>query len=76
MGDQPRIPQRCLTDGDRAAQAAGQGADFVSIGKSALANPGWPLRVRDSLPLREFDKRLLAPAADVKESELDLLLNV
>lgn len=28
-----------------AAQALEQGADYVSIGKSALANPDWPMRM-------------------------------
>lgn len=59
-----------LHDGQRASQALAQGADYVAIGKSALANPDWPTRVRDAVELRAFDKSLLAPSADVKESEL------
>ncbi|WP_336777015.1 NADH:flavin oxidoreductase [Pantoea sp. USHLN256] len=59
-----------LGDASRAAQALEQGADYVSIGKSALANPDWPMRIRDGAELREFDKNLLAPSADVKNCEL------
>ena len=59
-----------LSDCHRASQALEQGADFVALGKSALANPDWPMRVRDAAPLQEFDKSLLAPSADVKNCEL------
>jgi 2,4-dienoyl-CoA reductase-like NADH-dependent reductase (Old Yellow Enzyme family) len=64
------IANGSLRDANTAAQALAQGADFVSIGKSALANPDWPMRIRNGAELRAFDKNLLAPSADVKECEL------
>ena len=66
------IANGSLIDGECATQATEQGADFVAIGKSALANPDWPERVKNAVPLREFDCGILAPAADVKDSELAL----
>lgn len=59
-----------LSDSGSASQALEQGADYVALGKSALANPDWPMRIRDAAPMREFDKNLLAPSADVKDCEL------
>lgn len=69
------IANGSLSDGESAVLALNHGADFVAIGKSALANPDWPLRVRHSEVLRAFDKAILAPAADVKDSELSLTLS-
>ena len=66
----PIIANGALSNASTAAQALEQGADYVSIGKSALANPDWPMRIRDGVALREFDKNLLAPSADVKNCEL------
>lgn len=51
------------------AQAAGMlargEADFVSLGRGALAHADWPRRVRDGLPLAAFDPAMLAPIADL-----------
>lgn len=50
-------------------------ADFVAIGKTALANPDWPQRIRRGQSLRPFDPDLLSPLADIKTSELTDLAN-
>ncbi|NIG46434.1 NADH:flavin oxidoreductase [Enterobacter sp. Acro-832] len=55
---------------EKAEKVIALGADFVAIGKSALANPDWPARVREQKALREFDPAILSPRADVKDSEL------
>lgn len=47
-----------------------QGATLIALGKPALANPDWPQRVAEGLPLNPFDGQILAPVADVKEREL------
>lgn len=59
-----------LDDGALAEEALRQGADFVAIGKAALANHDWPTRVANNEPLRALPAHLLAPLADIKESEL------
>ena len=66
----PVVINGSLSDAERAGMALYQGADYVALGKSALANPDWPQRVRHGQPLRAFDQNLLAPSADVKNSEL------
>ncbi|HHB1425000.1 TPA: NADH:flavin oxidoreductase [Serratia odorifera] len=47
-----------------------QGADLIALGRGALANHDWPKRVEGGEPLREFDRRILGPIADIKDSEL------
>lgn len=37
--------------------------DFVAVGKAALANHDWPLRVQDNLPLTAFDFDMFSPMA-------------
>ncbi len=66
----PIIANGNLSTAETAGMALHQGADYVAIGKSALANPDWPARIREQRPLQAFDKQLLAPSADVKNSEL------
>lgn len=58
-----------LDDGALAEKLLGMGADFVSIGKAALANPDWPERVSAGLPLRDLPDDILSPIADIKEKE-------
>ena len=36
-------------------------ADLISLGRGALADPDWPLRVADGRPLAEFDATMLKP---------------
>lgn len=47
-------------------------ADFIAIGRQALANPDTPLRVQQGLPLSEFNKEgIMLPKAYVKDFELE-----
>lgn len=59
-----------LDDGERAEQQLEKGADFVAIGKAALANHDWPQRVRDGVPLQALPPTVLAPLATIKAFEL------
>lgn len=58
-----------LDDGETAEKLLGMGADFVSIGKAALANPDWPRKVSSGLPLYDLPGDILSPVADIKEKE-------
>jgi len=54
----------------QAVAALDDGADIVTIGRGALANPDFPRRLSERLVLRDFDPAILGPIANVKESEL------
>ncbi|EPH6763160.1 NADH:flavin oxidoreductase [Cronobacter dublinensis] len=58
-----------LDNGEMAEKLLGMGADFVSIGKAALANPDWPQKVGAGLPLQELPEDILSPVADIKDKE-------
>ncbi|QCR38235.1 NADH:flavin oxidoreductase [Nissabacter sp. SGAir0207] len=64
------IANGSLHDPQRAEQVLAQGADFITLGRGALANADWPMKVRHQSPLAEFDRAILGPIADIKESEL------
>nr|WP_100148291.1 NADH:flavin oxidoreductase [Achromobacter arsenitoxydans] len=55
-----------------AVQAEGvlarQEADFISLGRGALAHADWPARLRAGEPREEFDRGLLAPIADLENA--------
>jgi 2,4-dienoyl-CoA reductase-like NADH-dependent reductase (Old Yellow Enzyme family) len=53
------------------ALIASEEAEVVALGKSALANPDWPERVRARDELQEFDPQLLQPLAHIKKRELE-----
>jgi 2,4-dienoyl-CoA reductase-like NADH-dependent reductase (Old Yellow Enzyme family) len=55
---------------EQAVAALDDGADIVTIGRGALANPDFPRRLSERLVLRDFDPAILGPIANVKESEL------
>jgi 2,4-dienoyl-CoA reductase-like NADH-dependent reductase (Old Yellow Enzyme family) len=55
---------------DRATAAIDDGADIVSIGRAALANPDLPRSFATNAPLNAFDPAILSPIANIKESEL------
>jgi 2,4-dienoyl-CoA reductase-like NADH-dependent reductase (Old Yellow Enzyme family) len=55
---------------EQAVAALDAGADIVTIGRGALANPDFPRRLSENLVLRDFDPAILGPVANVKESEL------
>ncbi|PNG25453.1 NADH:flavin oxidoreductase [Methylocella silvestris] len=59
-----------LHDIERATAALNEGADILTIGRGALANPDLPRRLSDRNALNAFDPAILGPIADVKETEL------
>lgn len=70
-GKLPVIANGQLGDHDKAATLVERGdATIVTLGKTALANPDWPLRVALDAPVAEFDYALLQPLANIKASEL------
>ncbi len=54
----------------QAVAALGDGADIVTFGRGALANPDLPRRLSERVALRDFDPAILGPIADIKASEL------
>ncbi len=48
------------------------GADFIALGRGALANHDWPQRVANGKSVREFDNAILGPIANIKDSELSV----
>lgn len=59
-----------LHDQTRARQVMNMGADFIALGRGALANHDWPTRVATGKAIREFDSAILGPIADIKDAEL------
>lgn len=55
---------------EQAVAVLDDGADIVTIGRGALANPDLPRRLAESAALNEFDPAILSPIANIKESEL------
>jgi 2,4-dienoyl-CoA reductase-like NADH-dependent reductase (Old Yellow Enzyme family) len=55
---------------ERAVAALNDGADIVTIGRGALANPDLPRRWSDRGAVRDFDPTILGPIANIKEIEL------
>jgi 2,4-dienoyl-CoA reductase-like NADH-dependent reductase (Old Yellow Enzyme family) len=64
------IANGSLHDIERAKSVLNDGADIVTLGRGALANPDLPNRLVARSPLNEFDPVILGPIADIKESEL------
>lgn len=70
-GKLPVIANGQLGDAGKAAALVERGdATVVTLGKTALANPDWPLRIAQDAPVAEFDYALLQPLANIKASEL------
>lgn len=59
-----------LHEESRAIQVMEMGADFIALGRGALANHDWPERVIAGETVREFDSAILGPIADIKDAEL------
>ncbi|MCW6512444.1 NADH:flavin oxidoreductase [Lichenifustis flavocetrariae] len=59
-----------LHDVERAVAALDDGADIVTIGRGALANPDLPRRLSERGVLKDFDPSILGPFANIKDSEL------
>jgi 2,4-dienoyl-CoA reductase-like NADH-dependent reductase (Old Yellow Enzyme family) len=55
---------------DQAVAALDDGADIVTIGRGALANPDLPRRLANRDALNDFDPTILGPIANIKETEL------
>lgn len=55
---------------DQAVAALDDGADIVTIGRGALANPDLPRRLANRDTLNDFDPTILGPIANIKEAEL------
>lgn len=64
------IANGSLHNVNRAEDVMQAGADFIALGRGALANHDWPERVRNGLDTREFDSAILGPIADIKDSEI------
>lgn len=59
-----------LHDLEKARQVMKDGADIVTFGRGALANPDLPRRFAEAMPLRDFDPAILGPIANIKSQEL------
>ncbi|MCT9094828.1 NADH:flavin oxidoreductase [Haloarchaeobius sp. HME9146] len=60
-----------LGDPEAAREATEAGADLLTLGTGALANPDWPTRVADDRELDQFDPaRFLAPTAELADHEI------
>jgi 2,4-dienoyl-CoA reductase-like NADH-dependent reductase (Old Yellow Enzyme family) len=59
-----------LHDPLRAQEVMGMGADFISLGRGALANHDWPNRIAAGNSPRDFDNAILGPIADIKDCEV------
>jgi len=68
--DLPIMANGSLHEPQRAQDMIALGADFIALGRGALANHNWPKRVKDGQLLNPFDSSLLGPIADIKDSEL------
>jgi 2,4-dienoyl-CoA reductase-like NADH-dependent reductase (Old Yellow Enzyme family) len=55
---------------EQAVAALDDGADIVTLGRGALANPDLPKRLAEQSILNEFDPTILGPIADIKDVEL------
>lgn len=66
----PVIANGSLHDPARAAGlVAAHDVDMVALGRGALTHADWPRRVADGAPLAEFDRRILAPLADLANAD-------
>lgn len=68
--DLPVIANGALGDPAKAeGMIASRQADFVAIGKAALANRDWPKRVRHAHELSEIDFAMLMPLANLANED-------
>lgn len=54
----------------RIADALESGADIVTVGRGALANPDLPMILASGREPRHFDSAILQPVANIKAAEL------
>jgi len=57
---------------EQAVAALDDGADIVTIGRGALANPDLPRRLSDRGILKDFDPAIISPIANIKDTELEM----
>jgi 2,4-dienoyl-CoA reductase-like NADH-dependent reductase (Old Yellow Enzyme family) len=62
-----------LHDPDRAVEVLSHGADLLSLGRGALANPDWPSRIVRSGEPCPFNPAILGPLANIKDVEVNRL---
>ena len=55
---------------EQAVAALDGGADIITIGRGALANPDLPRRLSERDVLNDFNPTILGPIANIKEAEL------
>lgn len=55
---------------EQAVAALKDGADVITIGRGALANPDLPRRLSERDALNDFDPMILGPIANIKDAEL------
>jgi 2,4-dienoyl-CoA reductase-like NADH-dependent reductase (Old Yellow Enzyme family) len=55
---------------EQAVAALDDGADIITIGRGALANPDFPKLLSDRGILNDFDPTILGPIANIKATEL------
>ncbi|WP_250490980.1 NADH:flavin oxidoreductase [Caballeronia sp. INML2] len=59
-----------LHTAERIAGALGSGADIVTVGRGALANPDLPMMLASGREPRQFNSSILQPIASIKDDEL------
>ncbi|WP_158904507.1 NADH:flavin oxidoreductase [Burkholderia sp. L27(2015)] len=64
-----------LHPAERMANALATGADLVTLGRGALANPNLPKILESKREPRTFDGSILQPIANIKEGELAMRLD-
>ena len=69
-GSIPVIANGSLHDPAAAADMLERGvADLISLGRGALTHADWPRRAQKGQPLKEFDRALLSPIADLANAD-------
>ncbi|MFI6743546.1 tRNA-dihydrouridine synthase [Nonomuraea sp. NPDC050451] len=67
----PVLANGGMHDPARAAMVLQDGhADVLALGRGALANPDFPRRLAQGLPLADFDHRMLQPMATLSNARL------
>lgn len=59
-----------LHDPDRMKEVLDAGADVITVGRGALANPDLPKALAHRRELRSFDYSILQPIANIKDDEI------
>ncbi|MCU5774772.1 NADH:flavin oxidoreductase [Erwiniaceae bacterium BAC15a-03b] len=67
------IANGSLHDVARAEEVLAAGAEFIALGRGALANHNWPQQVKNGQPVQTFDGAILGPIADIKDCEIPAL---